>query len=434
MKSIIKLLIQNFLALILLSSCAEGELFGEKSKPLPGKRMNVLHYDLLKNQSSTTDSISIPDQSDLTSWSSSDVGQFTGLDLNIRLEKDLKLSKRFLLPNFHSSSQDSAVLIIDNIVYSYAKAKLSAFNLSNNKKLWSVQALTGEDKKDVLNGSITYNNGVIYLSSGNRDFIAFSADEGKELWRFKAPNIIRHIALIHGQEIYISSNDNTLSCLSLDGQLLWRYDGTIYSLITSRLYAPYVVYEDKIVTISTAGDLVVLDRYDGSELTQVNLATTSIIGDGNLAKGPVASPVLIGHYVYILTGESDFIKIDLKDPQIVWRKNFAAAKSFWALGNVSYILTENNQLLSIDNLTGKAIWIVDLPNENKNKLSRFHGPILAGDNLIITSASGDFYLFSPKDGSLIKKHKNNQSTNQIPLILNNKAYFIGVNGNISIWK
>ncbi len=282
---------------------------------------------------------------------------------------------------------------------------------------------------------MTYVNGVIYLSSGSRDLIAFEADTGKELWRFEAHNVVRHIALVNENQIYVNSTDNTLSCLSLDGKLLWRYNGVIYSLITSRFYVPNVVHHDKLITITTAGDLVVLNKYDGQEITQVNLATTSVIGDGSLAKGPIASPELIGNHLYILTGESDFLKIDLENPQILWRQNFPAAKAFWIADNTAYLLSDNNQLLALDNSSGKIIWAIDLPKDPKaKKLVEFYGPVFAGDQLILTSANGEFFTFSPKDGKLITNYKNNFSTNQMPFIVNDKAYFIGTNGNISVWQ
>ena len=436
MKFSVKLFIQILLIISLLSSCADGELFGKKTPPLPGTRVNVLHYDLMKNENpNESKNISIPAQTVLSAWVCSDIGQFTELAENISLGNNLKLVNNFHPKNFNPSSLDSAILIVDNILYSYTKSTLAAYDLTKNRNLWSKEAVEGKERNDVLGGSMTYANGVIYLSSGSRDLIAFEADSGKELWRFKAPNVVRHIALINENKIYVNSTDNTLSCLSLDGKLLWRYDGAIYSLITSRFYSPNIVYQDKLITITTAGDLVVLNKHDGQEITQVNLATTSIIGDGSLAKGPIASPELINNHLYILTGENDFIKIDLENPQILWRQNFPSAKAFWVADSTAYLLSDNNQLLAVDNSNGKTIWAIDLPRKQKAKeLVQFYGPVLAGDMLILTSYNGEFFTFSPKDGKLISSYKNNFSTNQMPFIVNDKAYFIGTNGSISVWQ
>ncbi len=436
MKFLVKLLVQSLSIIFLLSSCADGEFFGKKTPPLPGTRVNVLHYDLMKNEAPTdTNNINIPPQTVLSAWICSDIGQYTELAENISLGNKLKLVNSFRPNSFSPSPQDSAILISDDIVYSYTKSTLAAYDITKKRNLWSKEAVKGKEKHDVLGGSMTYANGIIYLSSGSRDLIAFEADTGKELWRFRAPNVVRHIALINENQIYINSTDNTLSCLDLDGKLLWRYDGAIYSLITSRFYIPNVVHLDKLITITTAGDLVVLNKHDGTVITQVNLATTSIIGDGSLAKGPIASPELIGNYLYILTGENDFIKIDLENPQILWRQNFPAAKAFWIADNTVYLLSDNNQLLALDNSNGKVIWVVDLPKGSKKKeLIEFYGPILAGDQLILTAANGEFFIHSPKDGKLITSYKNNFSTNQMPFIVNDKAYFIGSNGNISIWQ
>ena len=438
-----------FLVLFLLSACSEGELFGPKAPPLAGKRLNVLHYDLLRDQTLTKEEIKIPAQVHLGAWENSDVGQFTGVPANIKLGKKLVFQKNININKFGKSLNETdsgtlgnddtvsgaSVLIVDDIIYSYNKGVLSAYKISFKKNIWSAKAVIGKEKEDIIGGGITHNGDVIYLSSGGRDFIAFNAYNGKELWRYTSPNVVRYMPTIYNGHIYLSSTDNTISCLDLDGNLIWRYDAPIYSLITSRIYIPNIIYQDKVINITTAGDLIVLSRYDGAQFTEVNLATTAIIGDGSLAKGPIASPNLVGDHLYILTGESDLIKIDLANPQVLWRQNFPDARSIWIAEGVTYMITDDNQLLAIDNNNGKMIWIIDLSKDlHKKDNTEFYGPVLAGDQLIITAKEGDIFFLSPNDGKEISHFKNNSPTNQIPIIVNEKAYFIGRNGNISIWQ
>lgn len=434
MKILLQLL-KLSLILFLVSSCAEGEFFGPKKTPLAGKRLNVLHYDLLQdNKITTKEAINILAQRNLSSWDISDIGQFTGLPENISLASELKLETSFTLDGF-SKSSGSSMIIINNIIYTYSRNILSAYDTAENKNIWSVKSINSKEKDDIISGSLAYDSGVIYLTSGARDLVAYNASDGKELWRFQAPNVIRHIALIYNDKIYFSGTDNTLSCLDLNGNLIWRYDAAIYSLTTNRIYIPNIVYEDKVINITTAGDLVVLNRYDGAEITQVNLATTAIIGDGSLAKGPLVSPILNGSHLYILTGESDFIKIDLANPQILWRHNFPEAKSYWVTDKVTYMITRNNQLLAMDNKAGEIIWVEELNNNSNNKdSSEFYGPILAGNQLVITSRDGDLLMISPYDGKEITRYKNNSPTHQMPIIVNEKVYLIGNRGLISVWQ
>lgn len=422
-----------FLLLTILSSCAEGEFFGPKKPPLKGERLNVLHYDLLKDRELIKEKITLPMQVDIPSWNFSDIGQFTGLPSHLSLPDDLTKKSYFNLLNFNKSS-GSALLIVGDIIFTYSGNTLTSYNSTTKRIIWSVKTVLTKEKNDILSGSMTYDNNIIYLASGVNDLIAYNASNGKELWRYKAPNVTRHISLVHKDKLYFSSTDNNISCLDLNGKLLWRYEAPIYSLATNRLYIPSIVYNDKIINITTAGDLLVLNRYDGSELTQVNLATSSIIGDGSLAKGPLASPVLNGDYLYILTGESEFIKIDLAAPQIAWRKNFPNVKSFWVADRITYMLTKDNQLFAIDNHEGKMLWIETLTTGKNKKIStEFYGPILAGNKLILTSRIGEIILISPFNGKEIKRYNTYYSTHQMPIIANNKLYFIGVNGNISVW-
>jgi outer membrane protein assembly factor BamB len=424
---------------MLLSSCGEGELFGPKAPPLPGTRLNVLHYDLLKEKTLTKEEITIPPQTELTSWSTSDVGQFTGIPANIKLSNKLTFVKNINTQNNsndnYSNVSGMPIAISNDVIYSYSNGVLSAYKIAFNKVMWSAKAIKGKAKDDIIGGAIAHTDDVVYLSSGERDFIAFNAHNGKELWRYTAPNVVRYIPTIYNGFIYLSSTDNTLLCLDLDGNLIWRYDAPIYSLITSRIYNPNIIYQDKIINITTAGDLIVLNRHDGTELFQVNLAITSVIGDGSLAKGPIASPILVGDYLYILTGESDLIKIDLANPQILWRQNFPSTISMWIADNVTYLITDSNQLMSVDNKNGQLIWVIDLNKElHKKDNTLFYGPVLAGDQLIMTAFEGDIFFLSAKDGKELSHFKNRNYTNQIPIIADEKAYFIGQNGIISVWK
>ena len=417
--------------LLLLASCAD-----KSNPPLEGKRINVLHYDLLKGEEASKFKIHASSQEVNNSWPISDIGQFTDIPTNITLQDNIKLSQKVNPRYFYPSYMDSAALVVSDIFYSYTGTTLAAYNLLTEKNLWSVSAVkTSDEKQDIIGGSIAYYKDVLYLSSGGRDFIAFEASSGKELWRARLPNVVRNIALVRNNQIYVSSTDNTVSCFNLSGKLIWRYDAPIYSLISSRLYIPSVSYGNKVITITTAGDLVVLNRHDGEELTQVNLAASSIIGDGSLAKGPIASPVLNKHNLYILTGESNLLKIDLENPAVVWQKSFAGAKSFWVTPEVVYILTEDNQLLAVEGGQGKIVWMIDLPKEPNNKdLDSFYGPVFAGNQLIVTNANGKFFTFSPYDGKLTSSNKTSLSFNRAPIVVNEKAYFIGTNGHVEIWK
>jgi len=420
-------------SLMIISSCSGDDLFSKKSPPLPGERVNVLHYEMSKESKFDQKHIKFPAPSNLHNWPVSDVGQFTGTATNIALPDDLKLTKEFTINDFSRLEHNNSILIANDILYSYSNGILSSYK--NGKNIWSMQVLSKADKDDVLGGSITYDNQVIYIASGSRNFIAVNAADGKELWQYQMPNVIRSPALIYEGKIYITSVDNKLSCLDLKGNLLWLYDAPVYSLARSRIYSPSVIYEDKIITITTAGDLIVLNRFNGQELTQVNIANNSIIGDGNLSKGPIASPILIGKNLYILNSDGYLTKIDLSKPEIMWRQNFSSAISLWISGNVIYMLTEDHQLLAIEDNFGQLIWVTDLVKETlKNKKPEFHGPILVDNKLMLTSVNGDLLFFSPLNGEKLDEISTKLTLARMPLIADGKMYFIAKNGKVAIWE
>ena len=221
----------------------------------------------------------------------------------------------------------------------------------------------------------------------------------------------------------------------MSGNLLWLHDSASYALTRSRLYMPSLIHDNKLISITTAGDLVILNGHNGAELAQVNLATSEVMGDGSLSKGPMVSPMLDGNDLYVLLSGGELIKIDLANGEIKWRQNFVGAKSFWIAGNVSYLLTADHQLLAIENKAGQLIWAIDVAKDlEKKKKVEFYGPILAGDKLIITASNGDFFYYSPHNGSLISINKNKTAITQMPIITNDKMYLIGNKGQIAVWQ
>lgn len=414
--------------LSLLSSCSE-----KKQPPLKGDRVNVLHFDVLKDRKSLDRKVTIPNASLNNSWQSSDDGQINYVSDNLQLAKNLKLLKNNSLSKFSPKAQDSAVIIIDDIIYTYSKGIIAANSLEKNKLLWSVEAIKSGEKNDILNGSMIYEAGVIYLTTGTKDFIVYSAKDGKELWRYTAPNVVRYIPYFYKNMIFINTIDNIIYCLTSDGKLLWRHDAPSYSIAPDNIYSPNLIFNNQVFTLTTAGDLVILNKIDGEELIEVNLANTSIIGDGSLAKGPLSSPHLEDQFLYVLTGESELIKIDLSMPGIAWRQNLPGAISTWVTKQTTFILMDNNQLLALDNKDARIIWSIDLPNKDPKKIENFYGPILAGDNLYLTTAKGDLFSFSAFDGKLVNQYKTVE-TNVAPIVVNGKLYVIGKNGKIGIWQ
>ncbi len=412
-----------------ISACSE-----KQRPPLKGERLNVLKYDILQEKKKTNIKVVLPEQEHNNGWFSSDYHQSKFLSPNIKLAKELQLDKQLKLHRFNATSSDSAMVIVDNIAYTYSNSIASATDLKNSKLLWSVEIIKDDEKKSIIGGSMAFYQDILFIATGTTKLAALSVKDGKQLWIYDAPNVLRYVPLIESNQVFVTTIDNTLLCLNKDGNLLWRYDAPTYSIAPDRLITPSFTFEDKLFTMTTAGDLVVLRKFNGEELMEVNLASASIIGDGNISKAPLNSPYLLKNKLYILTSESEIIKIDLTIPDIVWRQSFPGANSMWVTNKQTFVLMDNNQMAAIDNETSNIIWIVDLPKDPKNKeYLESYGPIVAGDLVYLVNEKGLLSAFSSYDGSLIKTYTS-EPTNIPPIVIDEKLYIIGKNGKINIFK
>lgn len=431
--------LHNYILLLINFTLVAFALTGCEAKdpPLEGKRVNVLHYNLIESSNPLRKTIKVPAQMNNISWQYSDVGQYSYLPANISLGDDVKQTESFSTSSFlQNSDLGRAVVIAENIIYSYNRTELAAYDLAKGKLLWMIHPVASDERADVLEGAMAISGNIIYLSTGGKDFVAIDASNGDEKWRAKLPNVVSNIPLVSSNYVYVTSTDNKISCFKIQtGELKWRYNAALYSIINSRRYLSSIEYENSLITITTAGDMIILDKNDGREITEVNISTEAVIGDGAIAKGPISSPVLSNHAIYILTGENELIKIDLRNPGIAWRQIFPNARSFWVAGDAAYVLTSNNLLVAINDQKGELLWSTDLSvllPEAKNH--KFFGPILTGDKLLLTESNGYFFFLSPLDGSLKSTKKLDYTVDRMPIIVDKKIYFIGYKGKISLWQ
>jgi outer membrane protein assembly factor BamB len=101
-------------------------------------------------------------------------------------------------------------------------------------ELFDVLTVLRESERDAIfrigeGGSVGANpvvkDGVLYFGSCDKNFYAVDASAGSLVWKFRTQGpvcICRSCSIADGK-IYFGSYDNHLYCLSMNGELLWRF-------------------------------------------------------------------------------------------------------------------------------------------------------------------------------------------------------------------
>jgi len=147
---------------------------------------------------------------------------------------------------------------------------------SNDHNIYCLDAFTGEEIWHFTTGfyvraSQAVLDGKVYTGADDGYFYCLDADTGEELWKTSAGGLITHplnpgeakpgsSPIVVGNSLYCGSKDANLYCLSLDGNVKWKFP-TDNAIIGSPAYSDGVVY-----TTSTDGYLYAVNANTGSQV------------------------------------------------------------------------------------------------------------------------------------------------------------------------
>ena len=144
-----------------------------------------------------------------------------------------------------------------------------------------------------------------------------------------------------------------------------------------------------------------------------------------------ATPLIKDAVVYAIGNGGLMKAISLKTGEDIWKKSIASVVDFWLARDFLFVINSENKLLAIYKKTGGIKWMVQLPAfKNPKKIAtkfNYIGIIMAGDKLIASREDGELFIISPFDGKIEKTFSLNKKVLHVPIIIENKMYFYGMN-------
>jgi outer membrane protein assembly factor BamB len=428
-----------FILTIITSSCSSNSFLGQNEKiPHTGKRESILLLDkkLHENSNLKNIKINIPKQSSNSSWTMSNINENVINNQNLSLDPNLKKTKTIRLEKFssHSEFEQLAPIIHNNILYIINNHEAKAYNLENGKIIWSKKLLSSESSnKEIYGGGLFLDNNILYITSGQKDVLALNSENGEIMWQYHLSNIARSIPFVASGALYVIAIDNKLYAINKNnGSLIWMHEGSIEAISTIK--SPSIAFSHDIVIVPyTSGDVFFLRAQDAAELMQVNLAFNQIIGQGFAIKDIDSTPLVNGDQVFLINNEGSILCINMLDGQILWKQEISGYKNIWLAGDFLYVTNDNGNIISLYKKTGEIKWVNQIDIDPKKQLT-LHGPLMAGDRLIISLSNGDIHEISPYDGSNINVIHIDEKISNFPIIANSQLIALTSKGNLSFWQ
>lgn len=296
------------------------------------------------------------------------------------------------------------------------------------KLLWSADLKRKTTNAHFSSGGMSYSNGILFLTHGTREIVAFDASAGMELWRRRLPDVARlQPVLFQNAAIVQTLNNQTYAMDINSGKILWQHDGLPETLSTGRNIAP-IVHNGRVIVGYSSGQLVALNLVNGQELWQMNLSREGDVLPGYTPVALESQPVVDGDAIYVASGNGFLMKINMENGSIYWQHKVRDIQAMNKAGNAIFVTTNAKQVAAITADTGQVIWATDLDPvlEGKKPKSRkptqVLTPVVVNGKLIIASSDGKVRQLSVETGEILET-----------VDIEKGAQFITVNDTLNIF-
>lgn len=428
-----------FALCILFTACSDDE----EKPPLPGKRISVM--ELQKNLEPDTQAekraFKIP-----APWVNSYWPQSGGYPSHAMQNLGLNpgaLKKAWSVDIGEGSSGrfplTAQPVVVDGQIFTLdTDFSLRAFNLQTGKQLWETNVESKIEDDPVITGGLAFGEGLLYVTNGYNEIMAVRADNGKIQWRKPISTPSRAAPTIINGRVFITTLDSRVIAFNAkDGTQIWEYIGIAETAGLVGAASPAATSEI-VVPVFTSGEIAALRVENGSVAWTDNLAKLQQAGGLTSISDIKALPVIDEDLVFAISFGGRLVAIDQRTGARVWQRDIGSSNTPWVADKNLFVLSSENDLVSLDRDNGVIRWVFPLPKyrkpDSKSDPLFWTGPVLAGNRLIIASTDGRIMEVDPANGKPIRSWESGDSV-VLPLVVaGNTLYILSEDGTLSAYR
>lgn len=307
--------------------------------------------------------------------------------------------------------------------------------------LWQADLAPNKDAGDASGGGMATDGHTLFVASGYGTLTALDVATGDILWRQDLDAAGTSAPTIVGGIVYLVAGDNRAWAIDAGtGRINWTVNGVAADNNISGGGAPAVGQSLAVFPFSS-GDVEAVFRRGG-----FNRWTASISGgrDGlaiSAMTDILADPVLDSGRVYVGNFAGRLSALDAATGERLWTARQGAAGAIVPVGRTDlFTLNDWNQLVRLSARDGETVWARQLPlflsdnPKRRTEVTVHHGPLLAGDRLIVASSDGQLRSFSVEDGSQTSAVQMPAGAASAPIVVNQTLYLISDKGTLLAFR
>lgn len=400
-------------------------------KRAPGERTDVIvSPDSLRADESLKDvPVEVPDQTNLAEWKNGNEAMLTphvGLT-GVAHEQSATIGDG----NSFSRNVVSTPVIADGLVFAMdASGVVSAHNEVDISDVKWTDA-TGRDKNiaDALGGGLTYDDKVIYATTGLGTLRALDAQTGKVKWNIRVGAPVRGAPAVSGGLVVVLTADNqTLAYDAATGAPRWDHRGIRETAGYFSTTAP-VISEGVVVSAYSSGEIFALRLETGSVLWSDTLSNTIRTKAAAVFSGIDANPI-VQEGVVIVASTSGLLQASaLLNGRPLWQAKVGTHMTPWSAGNVIYVISDTHDIAAIMKRDGSVRWatslaVKDKVDPKKDKTPPLYGPILSANAVLVVNGNGDLTSVNPTNGERIASYELAGGIVTAPIVANGAMYVV----------
>lgn len=298
------------------------------------------------------------------------------------------------------------------IIVGHARDGITAFDERTANVRWRFPVKEGVEPGGTLV------NGVLYFGASDGQFYALNAKNGTVLWTYplRAEGLGR--PLVQNDVVYILGGNNVLHALETStGKMKWVYSRRDASMLSIRGSARPLIRGDNLYIGFSDGSLVALNKNSGS------LVWESTLNRQRRFKDVDATAISDGDKLYLSGYDDALYSVDRESGKLQWRIDDGGYDEAVLDDGVIYYSTTNGKVLAVRANTGKVLWSF----QGRGFMT---GPQVMKDMLVVGEWGDRLLVLNKKTGAVISSFEPGRGVTSIPLIRENKIYFMSHEGNL----
>lgn len=425
-----------------LSGCAtvqnlnpfKGNTNGNKVQASEGERISIIAFDEQLNSADALKGVDfyLPDPVARTDWplpggtpEQSVEHLAAGANLEIVWKRGIgKGSDRRVHLTAPPVAADGMIFTMD------AEAGVSAHSLDGGAEIWRTNlALKDRRDREAFGGGVAYADGKLFVTSGYRFVAALNAKTGELLWKTPVEAPIHAAPTVSAGRLFVVSTDNELMVMdTTTGALAWNYQALVEPARILEATSP-AISGDTVIAGFASGELIALRTGNGNEIWSEVLSRASRTNALSEIRDIPGRPVIYRGDVFAVSHSGVFAATDLRSGTARWSLPVSGISTPLPVGDVVYVVSKPGEVICVSRETGQVYWIVDMNKDRKKKQrAAWFGPVLASNQLIVVSSTGELVALNPKTGVTEKTVKLGTPALLPPIAVNDTLYLVGDKG------